>query len=222
MVKGRLTKLNYNEILLYLGYKGQELNEELKSQISDCIDRVLDVSEAKIVYRRLAVVNGCPEGFVTNSKDINNLLSDCDEAILMAATLGPKLEKELMKYEVTDMASAVIMDACASTAIENVCDNLENDLRAEIEAEGKFLTDRFSPGYGDLPINTQQVVSDILNTSRMIGLTVTKNSILVPRKSVTAIMGISNVPKEKRKRGCEVCNMFMTCVYRKEGATCNG
>lgn len=74
------------------------------------------------------------------------ILSGCQEAILLAVTLGPQIEQLLMRREVTDMADALIMDACASAAIENVCDHFEFDLREQLEREGKFLTDRFSPG----------------------------------------------------------------------------
>ena len=84
------------------------------------------------------------------------ILSGCQEAILLAVTLGPQIEQLLMRREVTDMADALIMDACASAAIENVCDHFEFDLREQLEREGKFLTDRFSPGYGDLPLHTQR------------------------------------------------------------------
>nr|MCR5785210.1 methionine synthase [Eubacterium sp.] len=89
------------------------------------------------------------------------------------------------------------------------------------ESGGLYLTDRFSPGYGDLPLNTQNALCEALNTSRRIGLTVTKNHLLIPRKSVTAIMGISSVPVTLRKRGCETCSMFLDCDYRKDGITCN-
>ncbi len=119
------------------------------------------------------------------------------------------------------MADAVIMDACASTAVENVCDNFEFDLRERLRVEGLTLSDRFSPGYGDLPLQCQPALCAALNTVRRIGLTVTPNLILVPRKSVTAILGISDRPQPLRKRGCAVCSLFQTCPYRKEGVTCH-
>lgn len=99
------------------------------------------------------------------------ILSGCQEAILLAVTLGPQIEQLLMRREVTDMADALIMDACASAAIENVCDHFEFDLREQLKREGKFLTDRFSPGYGDLPLHTQRRLCEALNTARRIGLT---------------------------------------------------
>lgn len=125
-----------------------------------------------------------------------------------------------MQVQVSDMARALILDSCASAAVENLCDNLETDLRAEVEAEGLFLTDRFSPGYGDLPLSFQRDFCALLNAQRQIGLTVSESSLLIPRKSVTAVLGISHWPRTTRSSGCANCNLFETCQIRKSGATC--
>lgn len=220
-MKARLTKLNYNEILMYLGYRGQECPAELEEQIHRCMDEVTKVSEPRLVYRRLPVTNGEIKGFPLEGNDMQELLADCQEAVLLAVTLGPRVEQLLMRREITDMADAVIMDSCASTAIENVCDHFEFDLRDQLKQDGLYLTDRFSPGYGDLPLHTQLRLCEALNTTRRIGLTVTSNYIMIPRKSVTAIMGISDQPQKLRKRGCEVCSMFLNCPYRKDGVSCH-
>ena len=42
--------------------------------------------------------------------------------------------------------------AAAAAAIEAVCDEENDRLREEIEAEGLYLRPRFSPGYGDLSL----------------------------------------------------------------------
>lgn len=221
-MQARLTQLNYQEILMYLGHRGQECPMELEKQIHRCMEEVTKAAEPRLVYRFLPVREGQIQGFPLEGKDMQELLADCQQAVLMAVTLGPQVEQLLMRREVTNMADAVIMDACASTAVENVSDHFEFDLREQLEQEGKYLTDRFSPGYGDLPLHMQARFCDALNTGRRIGLTVTPNDIMIPRKSVTAILGISDRPQKLRKRGCEVCSMFMTCPYRKEGGSCHG
>ena len=217
--EARLTGLNPNEILLYLGYRGQECPDELLRQIRRCMEETLAAAEPKLVFCRLPVKDALPEGFPMEGNDVRALLKTSDACILFAATLGAGIERLLMRREVTDMASALILDACASTAIENVCDNFEADLRASLPA-GRYLTDRFSPGYGDLPLDTQRRFCEALNASRRIGLTVSPRSLLIPRKSVTALLGISSQMQTHRARGCEVCSRFLTCPYRKEGKSC--
>lgn len=221
-MEARLTELNFNEILMYLGHRGQDITPEVEGQIRRCMEQVTEAAQPRLVYRRLELKDGAIPGLPLEGEDMRQLLSGCQEAVLMAVTLGPRVEQLLMRREVTDMADAVIMDACASTAVENVCDHFEFDLRDQLKEEGRYLSDRFSPGYGDLPLNTQPRLCAALDTARRIGLTVSANYIMVPRKSVTAILGISDTPQPLRKRGCEVCSMFRTCPYRKEGVSCHG
>lgn len=221
MIEPRLTELNENEILLYLGHRGQEITPEVEKQISECTRQVLEHVQPRLVYRRLPVIEGEITGMHLEGEDISQLLRPCQEAVLLAVTLGPQIEQLLMRSEVMNMSDAVVMDACSSVAVENVCDCFEADLREILEREeGLFLTSRFSPGYGDLPINTQGRLCEALDTVRRIGLTVTENHIMVPRKSVTAVMGIARTPQKLRARGCEACSMFRNCPYRKSGTSC--
>ncbi|MCD8230300.1 MAG: hypothetical protein LUD14_00460 [Clostridiales bacterium] len=242
-----MTELNMNEVLMYLGHRGQKLTPEVEEQIRRCMDQVKVHAAPRLVYVRLPVIERRMEGVAgkkqrphesekestcrkisekeikglpIGGKDIGKLLEPCREAVLLAVTLGSQIEQLLMRREVTDMAEAVILDSCASVAVENVCDCFEEDMRRQIEQEGVFLSSRVSPGYGDFPLETQKRMCEVLNVSRRIGLTVTENFLLVPRKSVTAIMGISEEPFTLRSRGCEVCNMFLNCAYRKRGVVC--
>lgn len=220
-MQAKLTDLNYNEILLYLGYRSQTYPPEVEQQIRRCIDQVMAVAQPRLVYRRIPLSDPSVSELIQGN-DLTELFSECHELVLLAVTLGQEIERLLMKTEVTNMADAVILDACASTAVENVCDHFEFDLRAELERGGNYLTDRFSPGYGDYPLPVQRRLCESLNTTRRIGLTVSPNLILVPRKSVTAVLGISDRPQKLRKRGCESCSMFLHCPYRKEGGCCHG
>ena len=219
-MQAKLTDLNFNEVLLYLGYRGQDYSPKIEEQILRCANQVMEVAQPRLVYRRMRMDGGATSGLLLG-KDLTELLAECHEVVLLAVTLGQEIERLLMKTEVTDMSDAVILDACASAAVENVCDHFEFELRAELEQEGLYLTDRFSPGYGDYPLSAQYRLCENLNTMRRIGLTVSPNSILIPRKSVTAVLGISAQPQKLRKRGCEVCSMFLTCPYRKEDGSCH-
>ncbi len=226
-----MTDLNYNEILMYLGHRGQEVTPEVDAQMKKGIGEVQQFAVPRLVYRRLPVADGQMVGLSIGDtaeesgntgwgNDIREILSPCREAVLLAVTLGAEIEHLLLKREVADIGDAFILDACASVAAENVCDRFEEDFRAELAAEGRFLTSRFSPGYGDCPIELQKAICEVLNTSRRIGLSVTEHCMMVPRKSVTAVMGISDAPQTLRKKGCEACNMFLNCTYRKRGILC--
>ena len=220
MFEPRFTTLNMNEILKYLGFRGQELTEEIAAQIRRCSDEVLAAATPRLTYRLAPLDNGAVLGVTFAGNDIPRMLEPCEEVVLFGATLGPGVERLMMRYEVVNAADSVIMDACASTAIENICNNFESDMRRAVEAEGRYLTDRFSPGYGDLPIAEQPKFFALLDMTRRIGVSLTPTTIMVPRKSVTAIMGIARTPQPHRPPDCEHCLMFRTCPFRKAGRRC--
>ena len=220
MFEPRFTTLNMNEILKYLGFRGQELTEEIAAQIRRCSDEVLAAATPRLTYRLAPLDNGAVLGVTFAGNDIPRMLEPCEEVVLFGATLGPGVERLMMRCEVINAADSVIMDACASTAIENICNNFESDMRRAVEAEGRYLTDRFSPGYGDLPIAEQPKFFALLDMTRRIGVSLTPTTIMVPRKSVTAIMGIARTPQPHRPPDCEHCLMFRTCPFRKAGRRC--
>lgn len=219
-LKARLTELNENEILKYLNYRGQEYGTDVRAQISRCIGEVMNASAPRLVWKRLVVRDGKCDSRALQGNTMKKILEASEEIVLMGVTLGAAVERLLMRQEVVNMADAVIMDSCASTAVENVCNNFEADLRQAVEKEGLFLSDRFSPGYGDFPLDAQRDLCAELDTARRIGVSLSPSLMLVPRKSVTAVLGISKNPFQLRGKGCEVCSMFCTCSYRKSGTLC--
>ena len=85
---------------------------------------------------------------------------------------------------------------------------------------GLYLTDRFSPGYGDLPLSLQPGICAVLDAERRVGIHVTPSFLMNPSKSVTAVIGLSDKPQMARIRGCAWCAMRETCTLRKGGKTC--
>lgn len=152
------------------------------------------------------------------SKDLVKLFARSQKVILMAATLGMEVDKQIHLKQKIDMLDAVVLDACASVLIDKVCDEAELEI-IETLGENEFLTMRFSPGYGDVPLETSRDLIDLLQATKRIGLSLTESCMLVPTKSVTALIGISN-QKENRQKSCGLCNLVQTCAYRKRGEQC--
>ncbi len=216
-----ITQINSNEVLKYIGYKGGDIDNKIEYDIKILSDEVIKISKPKVCFKVFSFdSNFVFEGtnFIPNGKDVKEMLKECSKAVIMAATIGNDIENIIRRYEITDMYKALILDSCASAAVENLCDNFQNWLEEELK--GMFLTDRFSPGYGDMPFKQQKQICSILNTQKSIGVSLSQSGIMIPRKSVTAVIGISNKPQNKRFRGCEYCSMFKNCSFRKEGSYC--
>ncbi len=211
----RLEHICVEEVLRYLGcYRAPELS--LLAQIKEAEQALLAWAEPRLVWKRLPMSQVTAK--LLAGQDLKALLQGCSEIVLFAASLGTKLDLELQRLQRRDLSKAVILDACANSGIESVCDNFCGDLRQLVAP--KFLTERYSPGYGDLPLEQQRVCFDLLDVTRRIGVTLTQSNQMLPQKSVTAILGISESPRECCAWSCVNCRMFRNCSYRKENTHC--
>ena len=175
-------------------------------------------------YRRFALrKTGCgaemeEAGVVLPGTLAGKMLEDCREAVLLVCTLGAGFDALMRTWQRRDMARAVVLDACGSALTEAVCDAAEEEMKQRWP--GMYLTDRFSPGYGDLPLSLQGDVLRALRAEKSPGVTVNDSGMMVPQKSVTAVIGLADRLQMRRIRGCGGCGMAETCEYRKRGTTC--
>ncbi len=153
-------------------------------------------------------------------EDITRHLEGCGACVLLACTLGAAADAVQRAANTADMAYAVALDALASVLAEQVADAAERTLREEATRDGLFLTGRFSPGYGDYPIELQNELLRLMDAPRKIGLCATPTHLLTPRKSITAVLGLADRPVTGRRAGCAHCALRGRCAYRKEGKTC--
>ena len=226
-----LIQIDEKEVLRYLQYKNQDMQDDLLHIIRECIESTKEIINPRFIYRKYKIrksksSNSRGEVYlegvnlILQSDDIYNLFIDCDECILMSATLGLDIEREIRKLTYTDLTRGVITDACSTAAIEEVFDIVQDSIEKELIKNNKYITYRYSPGYGDLSIEKNVDINNILNSQKEIGLTVTNSGIMIPRKSVVALIGISNKEINKPKKSCENCNNRHNCKYKKEGNSC--
>lgn len=209
-----LEKLNRNEAVRYLGGAGIRLNYRMDVLMDECEKAVLEKASPKYLYVEKDLP--CPQ--IMSGKDIESHLNGCEKAIVMCATVGSEVDKLIRISQISDMARAVVMDSLASVAVEQVC-NAFDKIIAEKYSDYN-MTFRFSPGYGDYPIELQKIILQMLDAPKKIGLCTNDNFLLTPTKSVTAVLGLSKNPIERKKRGCAICNMRETCKFRRKGLHC--
>lgn len=212
-----MTTIPMREVLHFLGWRGTPVEPELLEQIQHMITIVQNEMEPRIITQRFLIGKDHQLDhtvFTLKGDDVMRLLDHCDEAVLMAATLGAGSERMLLRTQAVSSADALLMDAVLSAAIEAVCDEREESLRRELLQNGLYLTDRFSPGYGDMPLEQTKEICAVLQTQKSIGLSVSHSGMMIPRKSVTAIMGVSKREMQRRPRGCAGCAMRESCALR--------
>lgn len=126
---------------------------------------------------------------LTDSRALRRRLEGCDGIILFAATAGMEMDRLILRAKALSPLHGLMMHAIGAAIIEEACDRLCEQLAERFP--GRALRPRFSPGYGDLPLSLQRDVFAALDCERRLGLTLTDSLLMVPGKSVTAILGIA-------------------------------
>ena len=180
-------KIKVREVLRYLNVK--EPDEALLSLVYDCIEQCRRVIMPKAVYVKCPVsINGKTVDLGElrmDSQKLSVFLDGANEAYVFVATLGAMADREVNKYLRAEPSRGVILNAVMIAFVEEFCDKLNGYLLG-VDASTK----RFSPGYGDLALEYQKEVLKLLNAEKNVGITLTDTYLMVPTKSVSAIVGI--------------------------------
>ena len=219
-------KIPKDEVLRYLGYKKQIIDNNTMGLVNETINEAQKIIELKYILSKNKCILKDGGVHVEGTKltllgnDIKEHLKNSKEVLLLAVTLGREIEKRISYYEKINLTKAVILDSCATAAVEELCDEIEIEIKKEMIKENEDITFRYSPGYGDLPLDIQSDFLKSINAEKLIGLTVSSHNLLMPRKSVTAVIGIIDKKYEQHKKGCEVCKNYENCSFRREGISC--
>lgn len=210
----------YREIYRYLGYRGISPDEETDRRIRKCVADLNRVITPKNVYESfpLETGNGCVRfaGLEVRSSDLIRNLKDSTRITMLAVTIGHGVDKLIRRAEVSDMLDAAIFQAAGAAMVESYIDTVNEQIRQEAKAEGYSLRPRFSPGYGDLPLSMQTDFERILKMSRNCGIALTDTYLMVPSKSVTALIGMTLSTEDACSvTGCETCNLASSCEFKK-------
>ena len=267
---GAALSLDRDEALRYLGYADQKLDAQLLARFEElasacerelrpaCASASFPVDEALTRWGGeggengegdegpQVVLAGC--GLVLPGRDIARHLRGAREVALLACTLGAACERELRKHAAISPTDALLYGAAASALVEAAADACDAAVASQAAARGLRASARYSPGYGDLPLSVQPAFLKALDATRRIGLSVTAGNLLVPTKSVTAVIGLfdearadgggSSGARDANRGGardgasgrapvrahadCATCPAREGCLLKGKGRTCHG
>lgn len=220
------------EIYRYLGYQGRVPDENVLREVDRCLEELREAVTPRFVYRQYPIERFFSDnierpfldekpgtellsiaGMKIQSRSLCRNLRDCKSAYLMAATLGIGPDRLIARASVAKMSRAVILQAAAAAMIEAWCDEVNQKIIKEAEDQGLYCRPRFSPGYGDFSLEYQKDFAQILRIQKEIGVSLTQSLLMMPSKSVTAVIGLSPVKKECALHGCEVCLKAEECSF---------
>ena len=215
MTLTRPVEIDYDEVLRYLKSKGDQTLISDIAAVRGELSRVISPAAAAVCFplewREGSLFCGELE---LPGKSIAEHFKGCDSCIALAVTLGFEADRMISTLGFTDPYRALIADACATAAVEDLADMMTLSAR-EIFGEGKRITYRFSPGYGDLPLALQPKLLALVDARRMLGLSVSNSMLLSPIKSVTAFIGLQQGECKDNlvRHDCRSCFMKNRCQF---------
>lgn len=181
-------EINERELSMRLKTDVGYSNEKIES----CKAELLKVINYKYAYIKVPVdlsrENYVNLGFTTvKSRNLYKNLQGCDQAFVFAVTTGIGVDRLLGRLNMISQASHFITDALSSAAVESYCDYVNLLIEGDLKTKP-----RFSPGYGDLPLEIQPEILNALSADKTLGITLNSSLLMTPVKSITAIMGVQN------------------------------
>lgn len=199
-------KPNRNFVLARLGYKKNftQIDPVVQKKMEQAFKEGNLLCRSKGAAGRF-LITGSRESSVTietglsfQSKYLARFLGDCRELVLLAATVGEEIIQRIgYEIEEGDAAYGTILDAVASETADAGLDWIMELMNKILHREGKKITEhRYSPGYGDLDLDYQKAIFDLLDLGKL-DLKLTEKQMLIPEKSVIAIAGIERIEADE-------------------------
>jgi hypothetical protein len=232
-----MVEISRSEARRFLGYRGiSEPDERVERILEECIQELQEKASPKEVHmtfplewekgfcacsfagirvpdqlreREREAKQGCPVppgGLLKN-------LKGCSEIVMLAVTIGPEADLLVRRAEIRDVLRAYAFQAAGAAYAEAWCDEVNERIRQEAAERGLYARPRFSPGYGDFPLEAQKDFSRILDMPKKIGVSLSESLLMTPTKSITAVIGLSKEKTDCHRAGCEECSMSGTCAF---------
>lgn len=169
--------------------------EHISDGINKAIESAYSLIKGKACYRTFRIKEVTDNRIAISESDRlfygNNmvrLLKDCDYATLLVCTIGNDLDKKVEELEQTSLADAYYLDRVGAWMADYMAEEAGRRVEAEIAKNGYNPTFRYAAGYGDWGLAAQTEIMRLTEANR-IGVSVTETFIMVPRFSVSAVIG---------------------------------
>lgn len=201
-------KLDRSEVARYLGYGSRPLEPEVEALVTRCEEQFFATAKPRQLGRRLSLSE-----LPVSSNELSQHLRNCEDAWLIVVTLGSEMDRLLRVWAAQNMGMAAVGQAMAAVWMDACCDAYLQELEQRL-SPGEYLLPPYSPGYGDFSLSHQKTLLSLLDAGRRIGVSLTQGGMLVPEKTVTAVVGITKAPTERCVQSCHACQK-KDCKFRK-------
>lgn len=214
-------EITRSEALRYLGLgRSGTLDEEGLRLFDTCKAKLEESSVPRSVTKEVSV-NVTDDMVMLGDTGIKSTglarnLKCCTKAVLVAVTIGPACDRLVKRAQIKSNLEAAIYQALGAAAVEDYIDSVNDEIKERYKAQGLYCRPRFSPGYGDLSLEHQKDWFRMLDITRNTGITLLDSLLMVPTKSVTAVIGLGTDKTGSFKHDCSNCNISDTCSFAAE------
>jgi hypothetical protein len=188
--------------------------QNLLSTVNEILQPAIAVatySVSKVEPARISLANG--DGF--RGTKLNTYLSQAKEIAAVICTIGPRLEEKVEAFfGLKESLQGFLLDGIGSAVVDVLAREAREYIVRDAQSRGYSASSPLSPGMGDIPISEQKHIFELV-PSDLIGVSLTSAEMLVPRKSVSMLIGIGpNMPVWDQIEVCARCAIRDTCHHR--------
>jgi hypothetical protein len=140
---------------------------------------------------------------------------EAKELAAIICTIGTKLEKQASDYTKNGQAlRGMMLDGIGSAAVDKLIPEVLKLIAAEAAQRGYEISSPVSPGMPSFAMTEQRNLLELAGGDE-IGVSLTQSGILVPRKSVSMVIGIGpRMTRWTQAEVCARCSLRKTCPYK--------
>ncbi|MCC7202596.1 MAG: hypothetical protein IT393_08060 [Nitrospirae bacterium] len=176
----------------------KDLSEEhISRDIKNAIDLGYSLIKGSACYRtfRIEEVSNDTERVSIRESDnlfsgdnLLRLLKKCDYATLLVCTIGKAIVEKIDEITGASLADAFYLERVAAWMADYMAEQVGGIVETEIIKNGYKPTFRYAAGYGDWGLEAQSEIMRLTEAEK-IGVSVTESFIMMPRFSVSAVIG---------------------------------
>lgn len=190
--------------------------------VDECLEKASILVTPKMAFAEKKITSLKPDFLEVDrtvtlcSRTLSSYMNGASHLYFFVVTLGSGLEDMATRWmNEGESLHGYILDRIGSFAVESLAECLEVNLRNACSSKELGISMRFSPGYCDWPVEEQLKLNKLIDFSRA-GVRLTASCMMVPKKSISAVVGIA--PKGsflKVKSQCVICKTA-DCSYRRD------
>jgi len=216
--------LKTREVLRRQGLGGwAKVRPEIKILIREILDGVkrTHLLEPAVAYEYYTVsgMNGSrislEDDKAIHSPLIPAIFPEAKELAVLLCTIGPKLEKQVTDYSKNGATlQGMILDGIGSAAVDELVSEVLRLIATEVSSQGYEISSPVNPGIPGFPLTEQWNLLGLVKADE-IGVSLTSSGMMIPRKSVSMIIGIGpQMATWTRAEVCARCTLRETCHYK--------